>query len=201
VQNGAVKITYSSPSDAAADQNLTIKSTSLLSWSSLVFDNDASGGGRLLCDGTTDPGTFEFRDRENTAYADVNANTFNAISDIRLKKDITYLSLADYSSYLEKIRQVDAITYRFKNEKTGSRLHVGYTAQSLPTEVQKHFPSSGRKNSGQEVLGVSLTDMTGLLLTGVKAIDSKQQQLEKLITDQQQQIQQLRDEIRELRNK
>jgi hypothetical protein len=202
VLGGSARIAYATPSDAAADQPLTIKAaTGTASWSSIVFDNEGFGGGRILCDGNTDPGAFSFTDKENTAFADVNGNSFNAISDIRLKKDITYLSLSDYNSYLDKIRSINSITYRFKNEASDNRLHVGYTAQSLPTEVQKRFTSRNRKNSSQEVLGVNLTDMTGLLLTGVKAVDAKQQQMEKTISEQQQQIEELRNEISKLKNK
>jgi cell division protein FtsB len=80
-------------------------------------------------------------------------------------------------------------------------VHVGFTAQSLPAEVQEKFPSPKRKNSTEDVLGVNLTDMTGLLLTGVKAIDNKQSQLEKTVAEQQQEIEALKKEIQQLKNK
>jgi hypothetical protein len=200
ILEGAAKITYSTPSNAGADQYLTIAATATsASWTSIVFDNDAQGGsGRIICDGGTATGTFTFRDKDDLGYADCTANAFNAISDVRLKKDITSLGLADYNSYLDKIRQISSITYRFKNEADNSRLHIGYTAQSLPSEVQKRFTAGNRKNP-TEVLGVNLTDMTGLLLTGVKAVDAKQQQIEKIIGEQQQQIEELKDEIRQLK--
>jgi hypothetical protein len=199
---GRAKLTYANSSDAAADQFLTIKSPSAsTSWSSIVFDNDALwGGGRILCNGTADPGTFIFRDAENIDYADCIGNTFTAISDITLKKDIQALTSADYDLYLDKIRNVNSITYRFKNEKTNGKMHIGYSAQSLPEEVQEHLSSPDRKNSIAAV-GVNLTDMTGLLLTGVKAIDNKQLQMEKIIEEQQRAIEELKLEIEKLKSK
>jgi hypothetical protein len=168
------------------------------------LDNDASagyGGARLVFDGTADPGSYLFRDEENTAYANCFANTFNVVSDLRLKKDINYLNSTDYNAYLDKIRNVNSITYRFRKEKASDKVHVGFTAQSLPAEVQEKFPSPKRKNSTEDVLGVNLTDMTGLLLTGVKAIDNKQSQLEKTVAEQQQEIEALKKEIQQLKNK
>lgn len=54
---------------------------------------------------------------------------------------------------------------------------LGVIAQSLPAEVQAHI-SETPSAQGEGRLGVSLADMQGLLLVGVKAVDASNRALQ-----------------------
>ena len=138
-------------------------------------------------------------DNTGTFYNDVDANAFNVLSDVNLKKDITYLGNGDYDLYLNKLRSIQSITYRYKKETTETEpfVHIGVIAQSLPDEVRVKMPSI---QNGQEsgIVGMNLADMSGLLLAGTKALDNKEQALEATVKAQQEQIAQLQLQIEAL---
>ena len=118
------------------------------------------------------------------AYVPIAASAFNVNSDITLKKDITHVNTIEaYEQYLAQIRNIDAITYRYKDEsanpdapspsgKVRVEAHVGFSAQSLPAAIQTKLPVD-TKPGAEMKLGYNLSDMAGLTLIGIKALDAK----------------------------
>ena len=117
-------------------------------------------------------------------YVPISASAFNVNSDITLKKDITPVkTLEDYEKYMTQIRAIDAITYRYKDESANPNQpspsgkiriepHVGFSAQSLPAAIQTKLPVNTKPGSEMK-LGYNLSDMAGLTLIGIKALDAK----------------------------
>lgn len=118
------------------------------------------------------------------SYVPMAASAFNVPSDITLKKDITHVNTTEaYEKYLAQIRNIDAITYRYKDEMTSPNPalpngkvrfepHVGFSAQSLPAAIQTKLPVAPKQNAEMK-LGYNLSDMAGLTLIGIKALDAK----------------------------
>lgn len=122
------------------------------------------------------------------AWTTIAASGFTTISDVRMKKEIQPLQALEFQNSLASIRNIQSIRYRYNNEVSNeptpysgevkrSRPHLGFTAQSLPTEVVvDDLTRSASSNADGYILGYSLNDMDGLLLAGVKALDINQQQ-------------------------
>ncbi len=143
-----------------------------------------------------------------SGYVPVNASAFNVNSDITLKKDITHVQEADLEGYLKQIRDIESITYRYKDEYTseaeaaGGKVrvnpHVGFSAQSLPPTMIAMMPTSGKVNAEMK-LGYNLSDMAGLTLIGIKALDVKTQAIEKMVSEKDQRITALENENADLK--
>lgn len=190
-----------SGSDSTASALRAQSTTTAPSWVSVSFDNDLGyAAGKIFYNGGVNPGSFLFLDGSGINNVNCTALAFNATSDITKKRDITHLTNTDFASYMEQIRKVESITYRYKAGDDG-KLHLGFSAQSLPAEVRTVIPSTSRTNNEPTGVAVNLNDMTGLLLTGVKALDNNQQQLLETISKLQQQIEQLEKKVNELQNR
>jgi len=121
-------------------------------------------------------------------WASIAASGFTTISDVRMKKEIEPLDAAQFQNSLASIRDIQSIRYRYNNEVTNEptpysgevkreQPHLGFTAQSLPTEVVVNdLTRSPSTTKDGYILGYNLNDMDGLLLAGVKALDINQQQ-------------------------
>jgi hypothetical protein len=117
------------------------------------------------------------------AWAPVFASAFTVSSDKTVKKDINNINQNEYDAYLNQIRNIESITYRYNyedavsNGEANQRLretpHVGFTAQSLPSAVVAQLPETPGDSKSAMKLGYNLSDMAGLTLVGVKALDSK----------------------------
>jgi hypothetical protein len=172
---------------------------------SLALSNGAGTSGVMLLASTSNElqvGTFAGQ------YAAIQASAFTVSSDIRLKKDVQYLNPSDMNNCLDQIRNIQSIRFRYKTESATEtagmnyrpELHLGVVAQSLPVEVVAHMdanPGGFDKNK----LGMSLADMSGLLVAGVKALDNKQAEMNTIILNQQQQIADLKAQIEALARK
>jgi hypothetical protein len=135
-------------------------------------------------------------------YAPVYASAFTVSSDINTKKEINYLTSNDYDKYLKEIRNISSATYRYKweNENTRPIAHLGFISQSLPTSVQSEMdanPSGG----DERIIGYNLSDMAGLTVLGLKALDQKVIEQEKTIQTQAALIIQLQKRLEALENK
>lgn len=137
-----------------------------------------------------------FADMAGFGYSAVNASAFNVSSDRNVKKEIVDIQQNEYSNYLKQIRKIESATYRYNWEDNTTREfpHVGFIAQSLPNTVTVPMNAKPDGTSSEKIIGYNLSDMIGLTVIGVKAVDYKVQELEKV-------IEQLRNEIKELRNK
>jgi len=151
---------------------------------SLYNSTGASANGVSLI-GVTYATGMNVGDGIGGAYADINASAFNVVSDRRMKKNIIDISSTDYDKYLTQIRNIESATFTYNWENAARRpySHIGVIAQSLPQELQAQIKESPSKAQSEDRIGVNLADLAGLTVVGIKALDSKQSQLEKEIAD------------------
>lgn len=199
--NGNGFFSHTSTNQTFSDASLIAKSTAAsFQWAALGFDNDAGSlAGSLGFSGATALGTYIMMQGDGATNANCQAQAFIAASDYRLKKDINPIS--NFSPYLESIRKVNSITYRYNSEDDNSTPHVGFVAQSLPDGVRTDLLSMKKGELKSGYYGVNLADMSGLLLNGVKAVDEKQQEMENTIISQQKMIDELMKRIEQLEKK
>lgn len=199
--SGAGRFTHTSPNETYQEAAVISKSTSSsVQWASVGFDNDAGFlAGSLGFSGGTAAGTYIMMQGDGMTNANCQALAFVTASDYRLKKDIS--NITDFKPYLEKIRGVQSITYRYQNEDNLTYPHVGFVAQSLPDGVKTNLFTLGKQKTESEYYGVNLADMSGLLLNGVKAVDNKQQEMESVIIAQQKLIEELMLRVEQLEKK
>lgn len=134
-------------------------------------------------------------------FAPVNASAFNVISDMKAKKEIDYLDVDDYENYLGQIREIKSATYRYtwENARTRTTPHLGFIAQSLPTAVVAEASVSPDGSTDDKFLAYNMSDMAGLTVMGIKAVDARTLKLEETIKAQQAQIDALVKEIQKLK--
>jgi hypothetical protein len=149
-------------------------------------------------------------DTTGSFYAPVLASAFTVSSDRTLKKEINTLTSKDYNTYLNQIRNIESATYRYNWENTENRQypHVGFISQTLPKEVQFMMKEKPSDKTSNDKIGYNLSDMAGLTLLGIKAVDQKNTELETLVQQQQQRldaqallIEKLATEVEKLKNK
>ena len=112
----------------------------------------------------------------------VTANGVLLTSDSRFKKNITSIN-----NVLTKITQLNAYHYYWKDDQNDPSLQTGVLAQ----EVEKVFPELVKKNEN----GYLSVNYSGLIPVLIESTKEQQKQ----ITIQQQQIQELRDELKQLK--
>lgn len=118
---------------------------------------------RYCTSGCTSPG---FEVREAGAWIAMGA----AVSDKRLKKDLTEL---DGRQMLDRLEEVKAYSYRRKDDDTG-RLRYGVIAQQLETV----FPNMvGSSNDRADIKSVLYTDLEAPLLAAVKELKAENDRL------------------------
>jgi hypothetical protein len=199
--NGNGQFTHTSVSNNHTDAPLVTKSTSTSAqWAGVGFDNDLGfPAGIIGFVGLNPTGTFIFSDGAGLADQNCQALAFNATSDTRLKKDI--FEITEFEKYLEKIRTVQSISYRYKTEDENVKPHIGFAAQTLPDGVKVQLLSGKKGEAATPYNGVNLADMTGFLLIGVKALDIKQIEMEKTIQKQEALIYELSAKVAALEKK
>lgn len=199
--SGNGRFTHTSLNTTYQDAALIAKSTAASAqWAALGFDNDTGFlAGSLGYSGATAAGTYIMMQGDGMTNSNCQALAFITASDLRLKKDV--LEVTDYKPYLEKIRDVQSINYRYKNEDNTTAPHIGFVAQTLPEGVKTNLYSLNKEEANSGYFGVNLADMSGLLLNGVKAIDDKQQAMEYTIAAQQKLIEELIQRIDQLEKK
>lgn len=135
------------------------------------------------------------------SFAAVNASAFNVISDIASKKEVDYLGKEDYEAYISQIRDIKSATYRYnwENARTRTTPHIGFIAQSLPSAVTNEMSLAPDGSSDEKYVGYNLSDMAGLTVMGIKAVDARTLKLEETIKAQQVQIDILIKEIEKLK--
>jgi Chaperone of endosialidase len=88
-------------------------------------------------------------------------------SDLRLKKNISSIT----ENALSKISALRPVNYLMKEETEGSKQHIGFISQ----EVEKIFPEVVSENRG-----IKMMNYTGLIPILTKGIQEQQQQIEDL---------------------
>ena len=168
----------SNPPSSATENTLSLGNSDGVLYPGISLYSDATSVYTILYGKTTAAAGLQVADQTN-AYADITASAFNVSSDRRMKKDIVDIDASQYDKYMNYIRNIESATFRYKQETNESRPipHLGVIAQSLPAEVQAHI-SETPSAQGEGRLGVSLADMQGLLLVGVKAVDASNRALQ-----------------------
>ena len=131
-------------------------------------------------------------------YSAINASAFNVGSDIRIKNSIDYIQPAQFDGYMDQIRNIQSATYFYNGENRPYK-HVGFIAQSLPRELV-NVRKEVKPGQPENMQLVNLADVAGLSLIGIKALDSKQTELETVVKQQQQLIEKLEQRIQQLEN-
>ncbi len=147
-----------------------------------VYHNDASGG--FMLENSSSGANWEFRVDPVTGNLVLYNSTLGAIpagafstfgvytpSDRRLKKDI-----ADLPGVLDKIKQLNPVTYRYKQQNAGSQASIGFIAQ----DVQQYFPELVSENSARDGNRFLSLNYAGFSVLAVKAIQEQQGQIESL---------------------
>ncbi len=117
----------------------------------------------------TDVGTsaIGFEVREGGAWVAMGASA----SDVRLKHDIAPL---DSETVLERLSQVQGVSYRLKAEGEAGRTHYGVIAQDL----EKIFPELvNGGNTPEDMKSVRYLEMTGLLIEAAKGLKDENDML------------------------
>ncbi len=199
--NGNGRFSYAGVNASFQEAPLITKATTdSYQWSTLGFDNDQGYlAGSFGFSAATPSGTYLMLQGDGLTNANCQALSFIAASDYRLKKDIQPIS--DYRKSIQQIRNIESITYRFHNETSEQAPHIGFVAQSLPMGVKTDLQNIAKQEQGDAFIGFNLSDMSGLLVTGIKAIDNEQQQLIHRIEEQQKIIDELTKRIEQLEKK
>ncbi len=183
------------------DNHLSIDGiTALTYYPSIVMWANATAGGCGLF-GTTGVtgGGLNVGDETGGPFAPVNASAFNVSSDARMKKEIVTISSGNYDNYMAYIRTIQSATFRYNSETETSRPvpHIGVIAQTLPKECQAVI-SASPSMPGETRLALSLADMSGLLLVGVKSLDETQTKTSAIVATQQEEIAALKSTVQKL---
>lgn len=110
--------------------------------------------------------SFGYNGARNAAISPIDGTYWNS-SDRNLKKEIHNLP----DNMLQKISTLRSVTYLMKNEEEGNPVHYGFIAQ----EIEKVFPELV---SGNEQL--RMMNYTGLIPVLTKGMQEQQQQIEEL---------------------
>ncbi len=172
-----------------------------------IYSSGQSDGGVTLYGSYFDE--LQVADANSGAYANITALAFNVASDMRMKNSINNISSNFYAKYIDYIRNIQSATFWYNTETKEKRTapHIGVIAQSLPLELQAKIAAEPGLSKSEERLGVSLADLSGLLVVGVKALDEKQTTfenevagLENKVAAQQSEIAQLRAQLAEIKS-
>jgi len=162
--------------------------------------------GNILADGVM--GAQIYFDSIDTAYyVDPNgtsilnyvylANTITASgfiyhSDRRLKKDIKVVGNA-----LEKVLQLEGVSFRWKNKEKGEGVSLGFIAQ----DVEKVFPEVVQTDTKTGLKSVEYGNLISPVIEAIKELASKIDDLFNKYFDQQEQIDSLKLEIKEIKER
>ncbi len=119
----------------------------------------------------------------------IRATTLILTSDAALKKDI-----APVENALDKISQLNGVSFQWKDKPTDHRKHIGVLAQ----EVEKIFPESVYGQEGAK--GVDYPSLIAPLIEAVKELKNQNQVLDQQLKAQSQQIHEQQQQIEALKN-
>ena len=111
-------------------------------------------------------------------------------SSIKNKQDVSELSQDDYSNILNKIKSIPLFHYRFKNPLIADKKRIGVIAEQSPDEILDETKT-----------GVSFLDYAGFILAGLKAQNAELEGLKATVQNQQKQIDELKKELKELKER
>ena len=95
-----------------------------------------------------------------TANGQIQAGSFNATSDIRLKENIVTLE-----NSLDIINNIRGVKYNWKSDKTLKK-HCGVIAQ----EIEEHIPEAVNKSQSEDKYSVDYNTIIGHLIESVKEL-------------------------------
>ena len=167
-------------SPAAGDVGVQIHSTTSLGWLNgyrILYTDEAGTNGLDLIG--LQSGGMNVGESSGIAFAPVFASAFNVASDLRAKKDLELIEPGESSTYLEHLRNIETIAFRYLSEDEGSTpfKHIGVAAQSLPGELIA-LTTERPDGTGDEYLAARLADWVGLLTVCLKEADRRIADLE-----------------------
>ncbi len=142
-----------------------------------------SSGGGLMLENTTNAQNWEFSvesDGSLGLYKNLgligsfdNTGAYNTISDQNLKKEIIAMS----TGVLNKVLQLQPMTYRYKTQEETAQRSMGFIAQ----DVQNLFPELVKHNAPHGTqAGYLAVNYAGFGVLAVKSIQEQQVQIETL---------------------
>lgn len=176
----------------APDARLDIlASTSGKPYLTMDSDNNTANAGDIFIVTSTgnvgigikNPGTYKLR-VEGDAY--FYSETLKP-SDSRLKENITPIAHA-----LDKISQINGVSYEWKDKAHDARKHIGVIAQ----DVEKVFPELVREDQGEK--SVSYDSLIGPLIEAVKELKNQNENLRSHISQQDKRIAEQQTTIKSL---
>ena len=157
----------------------------------LALNTDAGTGGDVLI--VNSSGNVGINRNNPAERLDVNGNVkaTNLIltSDAGLKKDIVPVSNA-----LDKISQLEGVSFEWKDETLGKRKNMGVVAQ----DVEKIFPEAVYGQEGEK--GVNYPSLIAPLIEAVKELKTSNDILNRELQSQSRQIHEQQQTIDSLRN-
>jgi hypothetical protein len=211
--NGASSIVFRSATNSSSDyayiryqdhnQTTDFTGTAENGLLTIGIENDGSTGGssdRIVlwaCDnGTTTATGFVGINTKNPKFTldvngNVNAISYNATSDYRIKKNVAPLDLTFTVDVLKPV------SYVLKDDKD-SKLHIGFIAH----EVQEFYPFlvNGEKD-GKDTQSINYNGFIGILTNEIQVLKKKVADQERKALDQDQRIQELEKMMLDLINK
>jgi hypothetical protein len=127
----------------------------------------------------TNTGGLNVAETTGNFWEEVNASAFNVTSDLRAKKDLEAIDSSNISQYLDYLRGMETVSFRYLREGNADNLpkHIGVIAQSLPAELTAAV-SEYPNGTGQELLAARLADWVGLLTVCLKDAERRISELE-----------------------
>ena len=190
---GLVNIVNDKTAQATTSANLQITSASAAPFYPAIGFSYLGDGNEIYS--TTSAGGILVVKYDGSSYSPVTASAFNTVpAAASTTRNMQTIANTDFSTYLDQIRNVESVTYNNKNETAAMRSfpHIGFNAESLPGTIKSQVPVDGKVNA-ETTTGYNLTDLAGLTLIGVKAVDAKTQELEK-------QVNELKASVKDLEN-
>ena len=177
----------SSPPLGNTPAPLNVSSSGQSKAGGLILNTGGASNGLIVDQGNVGIGT-QSPSAKLDVFGDIKATAFYYSSDQRLKKDIEPIYNA-----LEKIKQLNGIYFKWISN--GSK-QIGFIAQ----EVETVFPEivSTDINSGYK--SVQYGNLIAPLLEATKELDLKFETLSELIMAQQQQIEELKKQLTDIKN-
>ena len=136
-------------------------------WGGALLANNSNLGGWFVTDGGSN-------------YAPLWANSFNILSDRRVKRNLRPIKKFDYKKYVSYYENLETTAYNYQHEPEDKSPHIGIIAQSAPAELQSEI-TGGPLSSEDDLLSINLADWMGLNTVVIKYLLEENEELKSKI--------------------